>query len=388
MFYSFKKINIEAPFATTQCGHSVQTELVYEHKDHQFARVMGFKDNNKHLIHISLDQLCFSLENRNILLKRLKKHYNNDNLILITSATHTHYANSARDDRYIEYLLNTLYEGIVSMEYEEKNNITTSWDKVHTKACGKSRISGYETGYEFLCLLRFYENENNFLTVVFNNCHPTTLNATVPYFSSEYPGATLKLLEDDYPDIDFSFIMGASGDISSRFVRSGQDYDAMMEIACNFKKEIDELLIKKSEKKPLKLNYKEESLKYEHEFTPIDLSRIRADLSPRELQTIEIGQQMREKMKNSPSKIFGQLPDSVEVGAWDLGSVKIIFYPNEIFSDYLNHIDLNNEYLVSYSNGYGPYILPIGFEHITYEMFIDTLTDSTKLRLIELLKTI
>ena len=387
MLYSFKKINIEAPFPTTQCGHSVQTELVYEFKDHLYARVIGFKENDKHIIHVSLDQLCFSAENRDILQNRLRKFYNS-NLTLITSATHTHYANSARDDKYVEFLLDTLYKEITSMEYEEKNSVTSSFQKIHSTACGKSRISGYETNLEFLCLLRFYEEEKEFLTVIINNCHPTTLEATVPYFSSEYPGNTLRMLEEKHPDKNFSFIMGCSGDISSRFVRSGQNYEAMLELARKLSLEVEEQLSLTPEKKPLKLDYKETVLPYENEFTPIDLSNIRADLSPRELQTIEIGQQMRERMQNSPSKIFGQLPPSVLVGAWDIGSVKIIFYPNEIFSDYLTHINLDNTYLVSYSNGYGPYILPIGFEHITYEMFIDTLTDKTKENLIKTIKSL
>ena len=54
----------------------------------------------------------------------------------------------------------------------------------------------------------------------------------------------------------------------------------------------------------------------------------------------------------------------------------------------MNYISLDRELLVSYSNGYGPYILPIDFPYITYEMFMDTLTKETKQRLIEVLKII
>ena len=43
---------------------------------------------------------------------------------------------------------------------------------------------------------------------------------------------------------------------------------------------------------------------------------------------------------------------------------------------------------MSYSNGYGPYVLPIDFEYITYEMFTVTLTRETKEKLIDILKTI
>ena len=54
----------------------------------------------------------------------------------------------------------------------------------------------------------------------------------------------------------------------------------------------------------------------------------------------------------------------------------------------MDYIDLDSEILLSYSNGYGPYVLPIDFEYITYEMFTDTLTRKTKEKIIEILKTI
>ena len=54
----------------------------------------------------------------------------------------------------------------------------------------------------------------------------------------------------------------------------------------------------------------------------------------------------------------------------------------------MDYLDLDRQILVSYSNGYGPYVLPIDFKYITYEMFTDTLTRQTKENIIEILKTI
>ena len=47
-------------------------------------------------------------------------------------------------------------------------------------------------------------------------------------------------------------------------------------------------------------------------------------------------------------------------------------------------LDLDKKMLVSYSNGYGPYILPIDFPFITYEMFLDTLTNTCKEKIKEM----
>lgn len=388
MKFSFKKISIEAPFATTQCGHSCQTFLVYEFKDHLYARASGLKLDDKWIIHLSMDLLAFDLENKELLENRLRDYYNNPNLNLITSTTHTHYANSVRSKEYKEWLIETLFNGITSMNYETRNNVATTYQRMHTNACGKSRISNYETNNENLCLIRFFDDKENFFNIVINNCHPTTLAATSPFFSSEYPGIVLKQLEDEYHN-NFTFIQGAAGDISSRFVRDGQDYESMLKLANNLFLEIKQLMQNDVKKVPLKLDYTVQEIKYEHDTSPVDLSNMPKNLTPRELETIKIGQAERAKLDQKvASEIFGSLILRQIVASLDLGSIKIIFYPNEIFSQYMDYIDLDKKMLVSYSNGYGPYILPIDFKNVTYEMFLDTLTIKTKEKIIDIIKNI
>ena len=388
MKYSFKKINIESPFPTTQCGHLSQTNELFEYHDHLYARASSFKDDNNWIIHLSMDLLAFDLASRNNLQAYLREYYKDDTIHVITSTTHTHYANSVRNPKYVEYLVDLLKKEIVLMEYKDVENITTSYQRIHSNAVGKSRISGYETNNEYLSLIRFYENDNNFFNIVYYNCHPTILQANVPYFSSEYPGYVLKKLEDNYPNVDFTYLQGAAGDISSRFVRSGQDYEALEELGNNLYKEITELMDKDVDKVKFKLEYKEVYLEYEHEFTPIDLSQIRQDLSERELETIRLGQIMRKNLEENNNPIFTTLIKDIIISSLNVGSVKFIFFPNEIFSEYMNYLDLDKQLLVSYSNGYGPYVLPIDFRHVTYEMFTDTLTRKTKEKIIDIFKNI
>lgn len=386
MKYSFKKINIEAPFPTTQCGHSSQTTKLTTFHDHLYARVLSFKDNNNWIIHYSMDLLAFDLKHRDILEDEFRKYYNDNNIHVITSTTHTHYANSVRDNVYIEYLMNILIKETEDMVYRDIDNISVSYQKIHSTAIGKSRISGYETNNEYLGLIRLYENENNFLNIIYYNCHPTILQANVPYFSSEYPGYILNKLEKSY-SADFTFLQGAAGDISSRFVRDGQDYEALEKLGNNLLNEINSLMNTEVNKTPLSISYKEVPIDFKHEFTPIDLSKIRSDLSERELETIRLGQIERQKLEKANNIIFGKPIEKAIIVKLDLGCIKLIFFPNEIFSHYINYIN-DDELLVSYSNGYGPYVLPIDFELITYEMFTDTLTKESKEKIIEVLKTI
>ncbi len=388
MEYSFIKINIESPFPTTQCGHSCQTEKLFSYHDPLYARVFSLKDEKNWIIHFSFDLLAFDLEHRNELEEYLRGYYKDDRIIVATSATHTHYANSVRDPEYVAWLMEKLKSEVILMEYRMLEDVSVSYQHRHTTAVGKSRISGYETGNENLSLIRFYEKGNNFFNIICYNCHPTILEANVPYFSAEYPGYVLKKLEKAYPDADFTFLQGAAGDISSRFVRDGQDYEALTKLGDRLFEEIVSLMNENVETSKLELNYKTVPVTYEHEFTPIDLSKIRSDLSEREMETIRLGQIERAKLEKKQSEIFNTLIRDAIITALDLGAVKVIFFPNEIFSAYANFIDPEREILVSYSNGYGPYVLPIDFAYITYEMFTDTLTRSSKEKIINILKTI
>ena len=388
MQYGFLKIDIRSPFPTTQCGHSCQVEKLFDYHDPLYARVFSFKDEDHFILHFSMDLLAFDLEHRNELQEYFQGYYNDKKLRVITSTTHTHYANSVRDPEYVKYLCDLLKKETVKIGFREISDVKVSYQKLHTTAVGKSRISGYETDNETLGLIRFYEEGKEFFDLLYYNCHPTILQANVPYFSAEYPGYVLRKLEEAYPDRDFSFLQGAAGDISSRFVRDGQDYEALQKLGDALLKDIDQLYKEDPEKKELALQYKEAEIEFDHEFTPIDLSKIRSDLSERELETIRLGQIERAKLEKKNNAIFGSPIQKAIISALDLSAVKLIFFPNEIFSAYMDHIDLNKELLVSYSNGYGPYVLPIGFKYITYEMFTDTLTQGSKKRIISTLQNI
>jgi len=386
MLFSFKKINIEAPFPTTQCGHSCQTFEVNEYKDHLYCRATSFKDDKTWIIHLSFDLLACTVDTRTKLRDSIREKLGNKDIIVITSTTHTHYGNSVRTDKYLEFLVPVVVQGVSEMVYEEVGDVETSYQRVYCPLIGKSRITGYETNNEFLVLIRFYAGGKTILSWISNNTHPTTLRATSPFFSAEYPGYVLKLLEEKYGG-NFTIAMGPMGDISTRFTRSGQEYENMVELAEKLEKEVEKLINETPVRKPLTLNYHEVEMNYEHDFTPIEMSQLPDNLTEREIETIKIGASMREKLLET--KTFLGMPLGAQVlASWDIGAVKLIFFPNEMFSEYLNELDLNTTYLFSYSNGYGPYVLPVDFSHVTYEMFIDTTSKKTKQMIKEMIRTI
>ncbi len=371
-----KSFIISAPFATRQCGHLSQVDLIDTYHDPLYARAIYLEDGDTKIIHLSLDLLAFDDDHRKELNTYLDTYYKG--VKLITSATHTHYGNDVKDERYQAYLMDLLKRELVDIDIREYQTLSYRYKTVHFDEVGKSRISGYETHNEYLTVVTIL-SDKPLVTFIVHNVHPTILQANVPYFSSEFPGYVLSKLKEKYSDIFFTYMSGAMGDISSRFTRSGQDYESLKELGDKLFDKVDSLL-DDGDLIDLTLSYKEVYIPYKHNYDPIDETKIRKDLTDRELETIKYGKIMRANIDPSTSN------KGADMGILDLGEFKFIFYPNEIFSEFIDDIDINNSILVSYSNGYGPYILPINFPYVTYEMFIDTLDDDTKMYIHEVLR--
>lgn len=383
MKYSYKKIKINAPFKTTQYGHIQQTYLVSEYKDNLYARVYAFKSDDNWLIHACCDLIDLSEDIRNEIQDKVRKHYYDESINFVLSVTHTHYANNPYDNKYKAFLIDTILNGLYDMEYSTLENVEVSYRKIHATPCGKSRISDYETNLEFLSAVSFYNNGNNFFNIIIHNCHPTTLSATSNFFSAEYPGILMSKLEKEYQDTDFIFLQGAAGDISSRFTRTGQEYKDMLINADNIFKETTKLLNKEEVRKPIELKYNEERFDVKHNVDHIDLTNIRNNLSDRELQVIEYGKQIREKLIKD-----GNFIKQAIVACVDFGVVKLVMSGNELFSGFMKNMNLDERMLVCYTNADWAYVTPKDFHLITYELFYDTWDIESKNKLEYLLETI
>ena len=382
MKLGLKKVCINAPFPTCQCGHITQTNLIVTVHDPLYARIMVIDDGTTRLCHISFDLLAFSYDQYQRLVPIIEDKFGPD-CKLITSATHTHSGHDVRNEHYLDWLHQTLVETIESMELIPVEDLSFTVKQVHDQTIGKSRISGYESNNELLTTIDIHENGSTKVRMIIYNCHPTVLSADVPYFSAEFPGYVLAKEEALHPDMFVTYINGACGDISTRFTRKDQTYDSVIQLGDHMVETI-ESMDQVIASNPLKLNLCFYQLNYEHTFDPIDLSHIRAGLSQREYITIEFGQIMRAKLKEMPESLI----HTGQIETLDFNGFTIVFFSNEIFSAYMDLFDPSRNLLVSYSNGYGPYILPIGFEYLTYETFTDTLTVSTKEKLMDLFKSI
>lgn len=381
MRYAFEQFVINPLEPVKQAGHIQQVDPVSEVHDDLHARVLMLDDNERIFIHVSCDLLGIRYEFEKQLEENLRYRFDKPFNITV-SCTHTHYAGDTSDETYYAQLLSQLTTGINNMQFTETGDIYVSHFIVPFDKLGSSRIS-HHTANVLLGMIRFFADDREIGQIVYHNVHPTVLSASqTHFFSAEWPGYVLEKLNEAHPELFFTYMQGPSGDISTRFTRDGQDYVAVMKLGDKLLAKIEELWERNDEKKLLKLDYAEETVHCEHEFNEINFDEIPSYATARELETIGYGKIVRERLKNQPEKWVKQ----VVLSRITLGAVTAVFSPNELFSGWLDCVDINKAVIVCYSNGYSPYVTPIDSKLLTYETFTDTLTRDTKVKIAETIR--
>lgn len=380
MKIAFSKIIINPSFPITQRGFINQTEPIFEFHDDLYARIIGIEDNEKIIYLLSLDLLGVDIDVQNNIQNILQK--NSDKRVIVTiSCTHNHFGADARNEKYVKELEEKILEEINILEFKEDEYYISYYYEPFDKL-GKSRISNYDSNV-ILQLLTIYKKDKPYINIITYNTHPTILNNKTPFFTSEYPGYALKILSENNEDEFFTFMQGAAGDISTRFTRKRQTYKGVIELANLLICEIEQIKNKNLKKYKLEnINYEIKKLDVIHDLSDIDINTADRVLTDREIETLNQGIYIRNKIKENTNLLY----DSLYVSKLELNNIKIIFTPNENFSSYLDYINLNNTIMVCYSNGYHPYLTPINTNLITYERFMDTISLETKEKYIEIIK--
>ena len=376
MRFGTTQVIINAPFPVKQSGHMQQVTELMEYHDNLHARLLYLENQNTSWLHISIDSIQFKLYFQQTLENELKNILRND-LHVTVSGTHSHYCCDPLNERYIEFLLKTIIEAASSMEIKEMGDLTISYSTCPFEGVGKSRISNHTAESVQVDLFQIKKDGKSLADIVVHNVHPTVLYATTPYFSAEYPGYLLKCMNEAEPDVFHTFMNGPAGDISTRFTRKCQTYESVELLGRNLYEKVMEMKQEELPEVPLKLSFDSTIIPLEHQFHPIDMSKLPQNLTDRELETIGFGQIVRQQLKESPE----QLEKENLFSCVNFGGPRIIFVPNEMFSWYRTQVNDRFCALVCYSNGQSPYITAPGKYLLTYETFTDTLTDETKQKL-------
>ncbi|MFV0255647.1 MAG: hypothetical protein ACK5G7_05930 [Erysipelotrichaceae bacterium] len=374
MKYANQTIKITPEFPIKQAGFIQQTEPISEIHDDLFARILAIENT----ILITCDLLALPLSIQTILAKKLSKYYQK-NIIVIIGCTHTHFGADYTNQKYQNELLDKLFNAITTIHYQDLE-LTLDYHFEPYDKIGKSRISNHKA-HPYLQILNIYHLDNKIASLIIHNVHPTIMSADNQFFSAEYPGYLISKLNQKEPKVFHMFFNGAAGDISTRFTRVAQNYQAVEELATILFNKLQMIKPAEEKHKITKLTLKSNTIKIIHDISPIDLSTIPKNLTSRELETISYGQKIRAQLLANKELLAQEMTISCLL----IGNIKLIFAPNELFSSFLNYLNLNDTILICYANGYCPYVSDINENFITYERFTDTLSISTKKELIKTL---
>ena len=372
MKIAYSKICINPSFPIKQAGFIQQVNPIYNFHDDLHARILAFDDGKQLAYHVSMDILGSPIEIQESLKQELERRMKRP-LSLTISATHTHFSGNQKDVRFQGEVMSKLLHAIEYLKFEE-DTYSISYQCVPFNGVGTSRITNHEANV-LLQLFTIYKNNEPKIGLIVHNCHPTIHGGNTPYFTAEYPGYVVEELKRRHPHMDFTFMQGAAGDVSTRFTRPSQDYDGVIYLGNKLVDEVERLMGVEKEIKPFEeIGYECETLPLQHEFNPIDISNMPDNLTEREIETIHVGVKVREELSHKLETLAKQ----VLISKLELGPYKIVFCPNEAFSSYIDNVDTTKCALAAYSNGYSPYITGINDNFITYEKFTDTVTVETK----------
>ena len=380
MLYAFKQVNIDPLKPVKQFGHSCQTEPVSKVHDSLYARILALGNSKRYFINVSLDLLGIDYEFTTQLTEMVQPLFDKP-LKIVVSATHNHYGGDTRDRDYRSQVLEAVYEALSVLEFQQ-GQLTASYKTIPYDGVGRSRISNHQATV-LLNLIQIYDGDREIIDIINYNCHPTIMQAeTTDFFTSEYVGYALNQLKEEDREVEFTFLQGAAGDVSTRFTRTGQNYGSVVQLGQRFADKVNWLREQPANRRPLNLTWKDKEIEISYDLSDIDTSLLPDNLSKRELYTIELGKEARKELIAHPER----WQKSSTLTQLNLGAAKIIFGPNEFFSYYLSVLDTSRAFLVSYSNGYCPYILPPDEVIYTYETFTDILSKETKKQIVKTLR--
>jgi len=381
MKISYSEICINPSMPIKQAGFIQQTRPIYFFHDDLHARILSLQDENRTIHMISCDALGFPYAFQKNLQAALQAESNQQTDVVV-SCTHTHFSADPESPWFQNEVEKKILYAIRAAQYRKSEEFGVSFQCIPFEGVGKSRIS-HHNAKVLLQLLTIYDHQEPWIRLMIHNCHPTIHHGETPYFTSEYPGYVIARLKELHEGVQFSFLQGAAGDVSTRFTRPSQDYQGVKYLGSKLVDKIEEMSSQDVKILPLReIAYDSQFLKLEHKLRSIDLSQMRSDISDREKEEIQLGAKVNAYLSEHPEKLQSfYLISGVRIGPYHL-----VFCPSEAFSCYIDCIDPSRTALVCYSNGYGPYMTGIHDNFITYESFTDTLTEQTKQKYMEILK--
>lgn len=348
--------------------------------DDLHCRLLFLQGKEKDIFHISIDtveiQRAYYERIHRALDQALQRKIN-----LIVSATHSHNCPCLTTDVYYqEFVLHKIIDAALSMTYTEQGEMFYSYQYCYFDKIGTSRIEGLKSENIYAEMISFWNKEKRLGSFLIHNVHPTIEKLWTGDFTAEYPGAVISILKKKYPNEFFTFGMGPSGELSSRFVRKSQSHEEMLRLAAKLADKYQQFLETPVKLIPLKY------ICYEETIFPVKRE-------VRDYRNLSIPETLNEQEK----RLLRQCQQEPLINIYELADhhwfsrlifpgFVMIFEPFELFSEYYDAIkDKQHCTLITVSNGYDDYVTGTKAQPISFELLKDTLTNDTKTALKQLL---
>jgi neutral ceramidase len=230
------QIDITPPIGTPLEGYAARIQPSIGIHDPLFAGLILLKLGDEQVLLISLDQIAISAPVTEKIQAAVAETLQLKPEQILVACTHTHSGPSGyitrfpmlsdSTDPFLVDLLTRKLAGAANQLSSQLEPVILELGQDQVFGLGHNRndINEETQDHELLVLvMKSIEGQPQAVWVNYG-CHPTILGYDNRLISTDFPGAARRALMCQYPDLVWLFMNGASGDISTRFTRRGQDF--------------------------------------------------------------------------------------------------------------------------------------------------------------------
>lgn len=371
-------------------GFAKQSKCINKIRGDLYARCLIMCQEPHLVVLITIDNLGLNRACYDRIQTRIQTLFDRPIHVIIT-CSHTHYAPSLSDYMGL-FNINSEYEQIVLTKLANlvknchyfKRELTYSYQCIPFTGVGSCRNHVGTKSNVYASVFSFYEDNTRIGSILSYNCHPTISDPMADYFSSDYPGVVCESLQSRYPKEFFLFLQGADGDISTRYTRKEKSYGEVIRLANLLSTCFEGILQAKNVQSPLSFDFAYQDLPIQPKLKDLKTIKLDPTISGAGLQEILLAQAMN-------STIQQNFNNQIQVASFSrltLGKIRLVFNPFELFSAYLDAIDLGSTMIVGHSYASMGYLGPINNQELSYESILDFVINEDKQKILQLLKTL
>lgn len=376
----FSKESITPSLPISLGGYADRKGLANEVHDDLFVRACYLESGGKQCILLAFDLLMMDDSYYQPMQKEIAAATGMSAENVLISTTHSHSAPlfiaqdrfGKVDEAYYEKVKDIAVE-TAKRALARKQAGKVAWYQKNYSGVGSSRRSENGEGDVILTVLSFADMSDRPIAGIVNyNCHPTVMSADNLSVSRDYPGAMMEALEN-YGIGEFAFVNGAAGDVSTRFVRKGQNFEEVERLGKLLADQVaigmremtyetveDFTLISKAIRPPLKDLPEVEELERlideiqeeEKQMKAEGLSEAQLRLVHTKLQGAYVQRELKEYLR--------ELDQTVRMSALKIGRGALVFLNAELFSGPAAQINKDSDCevvgVVGYTNGIAGYL--------------------------------